>query len=201
MGGELTVTVKSRWAIDYEITPPAGEDREVYIEEPRQNGWKPAGEAKDFEENASRVRFRVDAPKGKTTKATFAREHIDSETISLVSLAPDQIYATVSGLQNDTPALKEAVAKLGAVVGDIAKIAARKTALDAERDKIGSDQDRIRQNLASVGQASDLGRRYIETLKSQEDRIAAIETEEKKLDEGRAAKTKKAEEIAQALVL
>jgi hypothetical protein len=34
-------TVKSRWAIDFEITPPAEEDREVYIDEPRQLAGKP----------------------------------------------------------------------------------------------------------------------------------------------------------------
>lgn len=199
--GELTVTAKSRWAIDYEITPPVEEDREVFIEEQRDAGWKPAGETKDIEETATRLRFRVDAPKAKTTKATLVREHIDSETVSLVSLAPDQILATISGLQNEGPALKEAVAKLGAVAGDIAKINARKSAIDAEREKIAGDQERIRQNLASVGQSSDLGRRYIETLKSQEDRLGALAAEEKKLEDDLAAKTKKAEEIAHDLVL
>ncbi len=199
--GELTVTVKSRWAIDYEITPPAEEDREVFIEEPRDAGWKPAGDGKNIEETATRLRFKVDAPKGKTTKATLTREHIDSETVSLVSFAPDRILATVSGLQNETPALKEAIAKLGAVVGDITKMNARKAALEAERDKIGADQERIRQNLGSVGQSSDLGRRYIETLKAQEDRLAAIAAEDKKLDDDLAAKTTKAEDIARDLVL
>jgi hypothetical protein len=199
--GQLTVTAKSRWAIDYEITPPAEEDREVYIEEPRDAGWKPAPDTKDIEETATRLRLRVDAPKAKTTKATLVREHIDSETVSLVSLAPDQILATISGLQNETPALKEAVAKLSAVVGEIAKINARKSDIDSEREKIGSDQERIRHNLASVGQSSDLGRRYIETLKTQEDRLAALAAEEKKLEDDLAAKTKKAEDIARDLVL
>ncbi len=73
--GELTLTVKSRWAIDYEITPPGEEDREVFIEEPRQDGWKPAGDTKDIEETATRLRYRVVAPKGKTTKAALTREH------------------------------------------------------------------------------------------------------------------------------
>jgi hypothetical protein len=199
--GELTVTAKSRWAIGYEITPPAEEDREVFIEEPREAGWKPVGETKDIEETAARLRLRVDAPKAKTTKATLVREHIDSETVSLVSLAPDQILATISGLQNEGPALKEAVAKLGAVAGDIAKINARKSTIDQEREKIGGDQERIRQNLASVGQSSDLGRRYVETLKAQEDRLGALAVEEKKLEDDLAAKTKKAEEIARDLVL
>ncbi|HXW22085.1 MAG TPA: DUF4139 domain-containing protein, partial [Rhodomicrobium sp.] len=197
--GQLTLTVKSRWAIDYEITPPHDEDREVFIEEPRQEGWKPGGDMKDVEETASRLRYRVVASKGKTTKATLTREHTDEETVSLTSLAPDRILATISGLQNETPALKEAVAKLSAVVGDIAKINNRKRELEGERKKIGDDQERIRKNLASVGQSSDLGRRYLETLKMQEDRLAAISGEEKKLDDELTSKTKQAEDIAQAL--
>ncbi len=72
---------------------------------------------------------------------------------------------------------------------------------DVERKKIADDQERIRKNLASVGQSSDLGRRYLETLKAQEDRLAAIGAEEKKLDDDLAGKTRQAEEIAQALTL
>ena len=199
--GELTLTVKSRWAIDYEITPPGEEDREVFIEEPRLDGWKQAGDTKDVEETATRLRYRVVAPKGKTTKATLTREHTDYQMVSLTSLAPDRILATVSGLQNETGALKEAITKLSAVVGDITKANARKRELESEKKKIGDDQERIRKNLASVGQSSDLGRRYLDTLKAQEDRLAAIAAEEKKLDDDLAGKTKKAEEIAQDLAL
>ena len=199
--GELTLTVKSRWAIDYEITPPGEEDREVFIEEPRLDGWKQAGDTKDVEETATRLRYRVVAPKGKATKATLTREHTDYQMVSLTSLAPDRILATVSGLQNETGALKEAITKLSVVVGDITKANARKRELELEKKKIGDDQERIRKNLASVGQSSDLGRRYLDTLKAQEDRLAAIAAEEKKLDDDLAAKTKRAEEIAQDLAL
>ena len=199
--GELTLTVKSRWAIDYEITPPGEEDREVFIEEPRLDGWKPAGDTKDVEETATRLRYRVVAPKGKTTKATLTREHTDYQMVSLTSLAPDRILATVSGLQNETGALKEAITKLSVVVGDITKANARKRELESEKKKIGDDQERIRKNLASVGQSSDLGRRYLDTLKVQEDRLAAIAAEEKKLEDDLTGKTKKAEEIAQDLAL
>ena len=137
--GELTLTVKSRWAIDYEITPPGEEDREVFIEEPRLDGWKQAGDTKDVEETATRLRYRVVAPKGKTTKATLTREHTDYQMVSLTSLAPDRILATVSGLQNETGALKEAITKLSAVVGDITKANARKWELE-----VGEKEDRGR---------------------------------------------------------
>ena len=44
VNGQLTVTVRSRWNIDYEITPPQDEDREVFLEEPRSDSWKAAGD-------------------------------------------------------------------------------------------------------------------------------------------------------------
>ena len=199
--GELSVTVKSLWTVDYEITPPAEEDREVIIEEPRQDGWKATGDSKNAEETPTRLRYTVPAPKGKTTKATLSREHVDYESVTLSSLAPDRIVAAISGLENQTPALKEAIAKLGALAGDIGKANAHKRALDAERKKIGEDQDRIRKNLASTGSSSDLGRHYLDTLKSQEDRLAAIAAEEKAIEQDIAAKMKEAEGVAQALVL
>ncbi|MBI4724716.1 MAG: hypothetical protein HY765_06985 [Rhodomicrobium sp.] len=199
--GELKLTVKSLWTIGYEITPPADEDREVVIEEPRRDGWTLVQESKNAEETPGRVRFTVAAPKGKTTKAALIREHVDYESVILTSLGPDRLLATVSGLQNQTPALKEAIAKLGALVADISKANARKRNLDSERRKIADDQDRIRKNLGSAGQNSDLGKRYLDMLRTQEDRLAAIGTEDKAIDNEIAAKTKAAEAIAQALVL
>jgi hypothetical protein len=199
--GELTLTVKSLWTIDYEITPPAEEGREVVIEEPRQDGWQAVAGTKDTELTPTRMRYTVVAPKGKTTKATLAREHVDYESVTLTSLGPDRMLATFSGLQNQTPALKEAIAKLSALVADISKASVRRRDLDAERKKIGDGQDRIRKNLASVGQGSDLGRRYLETLKTEEDRLAAISAEDGAIAADLAEKTKAAEDIAQALVL
>lgn len=199
--GELTLTVKSRWSIDYEITPPGEEDREVIIDEARQDGWKTPPNSRDIEETSTRLRYKVNAPKGKTTKATLTREHVDFETVSLTSLVPDSLLATISGLQNETPALEDAISKLGAIVSEINKIKAHRRDLEAERKKIGDDQDRIRKNLASVGQSSDLGRRYLETLKAQEDRLSAIVTDDRAIDQDLMAKSKMAEDIAQALVL
>jgi hypothetical protein len=199
--GELSLEIKSVWTIDYEITPPAEEDREIIIEEQRQDGWKPAANAKDLEETPTRFRYTVTAPKGKTTKATFVREHVDHESVTLTSLAPDRLITVISGLQNQTQAVKDAIAKLSVLAGDIGKAHAHERELDAERERIGDDQDRIRKNLASAGAGSDLGRRYLDTLKTQEDRLAAIGSEEKSIDQTIADKTKAAEDIAQALVL
>jgi hypothetical protein len=46
--------------------------------------------------------------------------------------------------------------------------------IEAERNYLVDDQNRIRQNLQSINRDSDLGRRYVDTLKYQEDRIVEI---------------------------
>ncbi len=199
--GELTLTVKSNWTIDYEITPPADEDREVIIEEARHDGWKPAGGLKELEETASRIRYRVPAPMGKTTKVSIEREHIDYQMISLTSLGPDKLLATIGGLQNESASLQETLGKLRALVAGIDKINAQRRELETERKRIAEDQERIRKNLGSVGQGSDLGRRYLETLKSHEDRLAAMSAEDKTYEQELAAKMKSAEAIAASLAL
>jgi hypothetical protein len=121
--------------------------------------------------------------------------------VRLTTLAPEQILTTIRGLENETAALKAAVTRLSETIGEINRARAQRDQLEAERKKIGEDQERIRRNLTSVGATSDLGRRYLETLKSQEERLAVIARSEQLLDAEITARRNVAEEIAKALSL
>jgi hypothetical protein len=199
--GVLTLTTKSVRTLDYEITPPIEEDREVVIDEARGDGWKPEARGSEIELTAARFRHEVSAPKGMTTKASIRLERVDRETVRLMTLDARQIYTTLRGLENTEEALKKAVADLGAVVAAINDAERKRSLLEKETATISDDQDRIRKNLTSVGQASDIGRRYLDTLRVQEDRIDAIRKELVSLDETIAAKRKEAAEIAKRLTL
>ncbi|MGZ8395293.1 MAG: DUF4139 domain-containing protein [Rhodoplanes sp.] len=201
VNGELTLTTRSRRSIAYEVTPPPDEDREIVVEEARADGWKPSPESKDVEETPTRFRYRIAAPKGRTTKADLVLERTDRQTVQLADLGTEEILARIRGLDNESAALKEAVAKLAALVTEINKAKSQRAQLDAERKRIAEDQDRIRRNLQSVGAGSDLGRRYLDTLKSQEDRLADITRSDAALEDGLAAKRKSAEEVARQLAL
>jgi hypothetical protein len=201
VNGELTVTTKSVRTIDYEITPPKEEDREIVIDEARADGWLPSGDTANIEQTAARLRYKVNAPKGVTAKASLTLERTDRQTIVLTSLDADGIYATLYGLENTSPALKQAIAKLGEIVAAINKTEERRAELEAETGSIGEDQERIRKNLQSVGQGSDLGRRYLDTLKTQEDRLEAIRDEVKQLEATIAARRAEASQTAKSLTL
>ena len=201
INGELTITTRSRRTINYEVTPPTEEDREVIVEEPRATGWTPSADQQEIEETPTRYRFKIDAPKGKTAKSKLVVERTDRRVVMLTSLAPEQILTTIQGLENETPALKTAVARLGETIGEINRARAQRSQLEAERKKIAEDQERIRRNLGSVGANSDLGRRYLESLKQQEERLAVIARSEQLLEAEIAARRTVAEEIAKGLSL
>lgn len=201
VNGVLSVTVKSRWTIDYEINSPNDEDREIVIDEARYDGWKVSPDMKDVEETTTRLRYKVAAPKTVTTKTALKLERLDHQSVTLSSMEPSEILANLSGLENENAALREAVAKLGSIVEEINNASSRTEALDAEREKIGKDQERLRQNLNAVGKGTDLSKRYLDQLKDQEDRLAAIAAEEKSLEKDTEAKRKAAEQIARALTL
>jgi hypothetical protein len=199
--GTLTLSSRSRRTIAYEVTAPADEDRDILVEEARADGWAPTPESGKVEETPTRFRYAVAAPKGQTTRATLVLERVDSQTVVLTTLAPEEILARIRGLQNDDATLKETVTKLGAIVNEITKARTQRAQFDAERKKIAEDQDRIRRNLQSAGGGSDLGRRYIDTLKKQEDRLAEIARLDGSLENDIAARLQSAEEIARQLRL
>ena len=201
MDGQLTLTVKSQHRFDYEITPPADEDRQIVIDEARADGWQPANPAGEIEQTTARLRYKVNAPKGQTTKASLLLERTDYQSIRLTTLDPRRLQATLQGIDDPSPALKDALAKLGALIADINTASVRKEKLAAESRQISEDQDRIRRNIEATGKGSDLGRRYLDTLRVQEDRITAINAEVAKLDAEIAAKQEQAAQIGKTLTL
>ena len=199
-GGVLETTLRSRHTWAYEVTAPADDDRTVIVEEARIGGWTPVA-ADGLETTPTHHRLSIVAGKGATTKAEFAVERIDAETVRLSSLAPEDVLVRIRGLTNDDPALREAIEKLGAVVGDIGRAQALRDHNEEEREKIVSDQERIRANLQSVGSGTDLGRRYLDAMRSQENRLAELEKSDRSAAETMAARRRDAEEIVAKLKL
>ena len=199
--GRLTTTVRSRHVISYEVTAPADEDRDVLVEEERAEGWSPSSETGEVETTPTKLRRHVRAEKGRTTTADLVLERTDQQFVTLTTLPAEDILTRVRGLANESPALKQAIDQLADVVAEISRAKTRKAQIEAERKKIADDQERIRKNLASAGQSSDLGRRYLDTLRRQEDQLADFAKTDQALDETIAEKRRAAEEIARKLKL
>jgi len=199
--GRLTTTVKSRRTIAWEITPPPDEDRDIVVEEPRADGWTPAAGSEKVETTPTRLRWPITVPKGKTTRAELVLERTDSQSVVLTTLAAEEMLARVKGLDNEGPALKEAIDRLSELVADIVKAQASRKQAGAERDRIVADQERIRANLASVGNGTDLGRRYLDMLKTQENRLGELARADAEAADLVAQRRKAAEDVVRRLKL
>lgn len=199
-GGVLKTTIRSRHTFAYEITAPADGDRTVIVEEERISGWTPTTAA-GIEDTPSHHRLRVAAAKGVTVEAELVLERTDAETVTLTTLGPDDVLARLKGLGNEEPALRDAIDRLAAVTAEISRARAQVNHNRQDREKLVSDQERIRANLQSVGTGSDLGRRYLETLRTQEARFAELDASDRAAAETMAARRRDAEAIVKSLKL
>ena len=200
--GVLTLTTKSIQTIGYEIKAPAEEDREIVIDEPRGDGWEASKDNPgEIEKTATRFRYRIFVPQSKTANVELKFEQTGQQTIRLTTLDARRIHATLRGLENTSPSLKEAVRELGAIIASINSADQERNRLETETTTIAEDQDRIRRNLQAVGQGSDLGRRYLDTLRTQEERLSLIREEIEQLNKDIEQKRREAVDIAKSLTL
>ncbi len=201
LDGRLTTTTRSRRVVAWEITPPADEARQMILEEMRPDGWTVAAAAGEVELTASRVRRLASVPAGKTTRVELAFERTDTSTVDLRALPPREMLVRIQGLENAEPALKQAVERLRGLFADISKAEATRERNQRDRDRIYADQSRLRDNLQSVGPTSDLGKRYVEQMKAQENRLTELANSDTAADETIAARRKSAEEAVTQLKL
>ena len=180
VNGVLTLSVRALQTMDYEITSPPDEDREVVIEEARGDGWKPVAETKDVEETATRLRYKVSAPRGRTTKASLVLERLERETDCAFDARaradrddhhrPRQCKPSAKGRDSEARRARRRPQQCRG---------ATRTILRPRQSASPTIKRAFAENLAAVGQNSDLGRRYVDALRKQEDRLAEIAAADK----------------------
>jgi len=173
--GIVEMQSMTRQTYAYAVKAPANEDRMMVIESPRHFDMElksPEGSTVELTEDSVRVPLTVKA--GETGKLEVVWERIDNQSLALSTLDMSSIYyyAADTRLSDQQRAAFQRVAELkqniDRIDGEIAKA-------NAERDRLYEEQKRIRDNLAAVPEGSDLQRRYLATLATQEDRLIALE--------------------------
>lgn len=173
--GVVEMQSLTRQTYSYAVKAPANEDRMMVIESPRHFDMElKSPEAATVELTADQIRVPLTVKAGETGKLDVVWERIDNQTLAMSTLDMSSIlyYAADTRLSDQQRAAFQRVAELKQNVdridGEIAKA-------NAERDRLYEEQKRIRENLAAVPEGSDLQRRYLATLASQEDRLIALE--------------------------
>jgi chromosome segregation ATPase len=153
----------------------------VIIEHPRRDGWRFSSEALDASSaDSHRLRVQVDA--GATVEVKAQEAQTRNETYALVDAGGDDLLYW-SGLAADKE-MAASLRKLAGLRGDVADAQAALEKLQSERGTAEKNQSRIRENLRSVPQQSELAQRYLSMLGQEEDRIAGLQGQ---IDKAQAA--------------
>jgi len=160
--GTMTTYHKEQEKKVYALVNVEDKPKTVVIEHPRREGWQLVSPAKPLETTDDLYRFEVALPAKKQVSFEVVEEQPGEVSYALTNLTPDRIqfFVRQKYIDQKTRALLEEVASLQA---EINALQGRVAKMQKERDDIFRDQERLRNNLKSLGQ-SESERTYREDL-------------------------------------
>jgi hypothetical protein len=172
--GTLHCSRRSEFVRKYVIKNKDDKERTVVIEHPRVQPRKLLKPAEAAETTPALYRFETKVPADKTETFEVVEEHVAGEVLAILPANVGQLewYATSGEIAKE---VRDALAKAVAMKKQVTDLESRLNQLVAQKDAIERGQERLRQNIATVGKESELGRRYLKTLSDQEDQIEALQ--------------------------
>jgi len=177
--GIMTQETEERVTWTYKARNENATPTTLVIEHRMQPGWKLAEGQTPVESTVDTQRFRVVLPSAKET-VLEVRELRQGETRIMIGNVDEMLLAQLakSGISAATleSALKPLLNKKAELVG----LQRRVEALQNERNTIGQDQQRLRENMKALrGSAEEkqLLQRYTRQLDAQETRLDTLQTE------------------------
>lgn len=156
--------------------------RTMLVECQKLHDWALIEPKKAATETQDLYRFELPLKPAEKATLTVVQEHTDFQRMGVVGFdLPTLITYSQEG--KASAAMVAAVRRAGELQGAINDTSARISRLQAERAAIGTDQDRIRQNMDAIDHASEVYRRYLTKFGEQESRLEAIRDEETKEQE------------------
>lgn len=150
-------------------------DREIVVEHSKR-GEKLVTPAKADDETQGIYRFNVRAEAGKAAEVKVVEDTPQWTKFDVLNYDLGTLIAYAKdGKTSDkvVEAVREASRRRGLVIEQDRKI----KELEKERQSIGQDQDRIRQNMNTIDRQSQLYTRYMQKLTDQETRVEKLDTD------------------------
>jgi len=185
----------------YAFASKSAKEQVLYLDHPRPADWKLVDSPTPHEITENFWRFRFALPPNAPTKFTVTIERPLSQTYRLIDSSESQFASWVQLGFLDAKTEKVVRASF-AIRATMAGFEQQIRDLDAERVRIGAEQERIRANLVPLGDRAsekELRERYIRTLNQQEDRIVAIASERTEASESLMSARKELEDSLNGL--
>lgn len=193
--GILTQESEERVTSTYKARNENATPTTLVVEHRMQPGWKLADGQAPVESTADAQRFRVVLPPAKET-VLEVRELRQGETRIFVGNMDETLLAQFVKAGMPAAALERALKPVLDKKAELAGLDRKLQALQIERDTIGQDQQRLRENMKALrGSAEEkqLLQRYTRQLDAQETRLDTLQAEVARLT---AERGKMQEELA-----
>lgn len=194
--GILRIAVKNIAETTYTVKAPPKEARTVVIEHPKMYDYQlVTPDPKTTEVSGERYRIRVEVKAGDKAVVPVKLENTAWQSYSLDTLNADYLltFAGKRG-QLDADARKQ-FETLAAKRREMEAIDIKINEIEQRRNQIFNDQERIRENLQSLTEKSEVKQKYLNKLNEQEDKIAGIDAEKEKLAAERILKQQELAEL------
>lgn len=194
--GILRIAVKNIAETTYTVKAPPKEARTVVIEHPKMYDYQlVTPDPKTTEVSGERYRIRVEVKAGEKAVVPVKLENTAWQSYSLDTLNADYLM-TFAGKRGQLDAdARKTFETLAAKRREMEAIDIKINDLDQRRNQVFNDQERIRENLQSLTEKSEVKQKYLNKLNEQEDKIAGIDAEKEKLAAERILKQQELAEL------
>jgi hypothetical protein len=161
---------------EYLAENKSDKEKMLVVEHPFRQGWTLVDSPKPYETTSALLRFKLPAPAGKTTSLVVKEQSVQTQSMYLLSTDITQLisYSKTGEIPADVRAAIAKAAQLQGVVSDAEREIAQRTKQIAD---ITAEQNRIRENMKTVGQTSQYYQRLLSKLNEQETAIEKLQRE------------------------
>jgi len=185
---------------EYLADNKSDKEKVLVVEHPLRQSWTLVDSPKPYETTASVYRFKVAAPAKKTTSLVIKEQSVQTQTMAMLGTDITQLlaYSRSGEIPADVRAAVGKAAQLMAAVNDVERQIAQHAQQIAD---IGTEQNRIRENMKTVGQTSQYYQRLLAKLNDQESSIERLQHERDDLLGKRDAARKELEDYLRDLTV
>lgn len=172
-GGVFNMNVSAHREYRYVIKNDSDESKTIVIVHPLDGTWHLVSPEKATETTRDSYRFEVSVPGRGSDTLRVAEEKQLAQSFGLGSLTDSQLRYYASDGAAKGP-LKEAFAQITKKRGVLQGLSAERQDAERKLQQIKDEQSRIRSNMNAISSSSDLYKKYLSTLSSQESTISGL---------------------------
>jgi hypothetical protein len=181
--GVLIVTRKFASGMNYTADNKSDKDKTLIVEHPKQDGWTLVDTAAPVETTESVYRFKFSVPAGKTVKLPVSEESTQDERVEILPCDADQLAVYFNAGGKLSPKVHDAIGKAVDMKRALVATQEQIESHDQQMQAIDHEQNRIRENMRTVGRGNSYYDRLLKKLDDQEDTLETLQAEKAQLQQ------------------